>query len=253
MTNSRRKKRVVILGAGAAGLNAALELERASAEIPELDVTLVDQHNYHLFLPLLYQVVTGGIEPGHISFPLRSLLRQGGTAGPVTFRESRVWSIDVDKRRVITDDGELEWDYLVVALGSTTNYLGLADIEKNTLPLRTLADAITIVNRILDSYKAALLEGDEQRRRELLTFVLVGGGATGVELAASIGDFVRKVLIRDYPFLTPQVRLILAEARAYILPEMGPEMAEVALKRLPFRHAGSLAAPTPPWALQGSR
>lgn len=225
-------KRVLILGAGAAGLSAALELERASASEPGLEVTLVDQHNYHLFLPLLYQVVTGGVEPGHICFPLRSLLRKGGTAGPVRFRQNFIQSLDVDRKRVTTDDGELEWDYLVLALGSTTDFFGLADIEKNALPLKSLRDGISLHNRILDSLEAALLEEDEQRRHELLNFVLVGGGATGVELAASIQDFVRKVLIRDYPSLTPHVRVILVEARDCILTGMKAEMARVAFNRL---------------------
>jgi NADH dehydrogenase len=232
MSSNEGKKRVLILGAGSAGLSAALELERASASLPELEVTLVDHQNYHLFLPLLYQVVTGGVEPGHICFPVRSLLRKGGTAGPILFTESSIQSIELEKKKVITRDGELGWDYLVVALGSTTNFFGLDDVEKNALPLKSLSDGISIHNHILDNYEAALREGDEERRRELLTFVVVGGGATGVELTASIQDFVRKVLIRDFPSLTPRVRVILAEARDRILPEMKAEMTEVALRRL---------------------
>ena len=235
MNESGSKKRVLILGAGSAGLTAALELERASAEKPELEVTLVDQHNYHLFLPLLYQVVTGGVEPGHISFPLRSLLRQGGTIGPVTFRQSQVQSIDLDGKRVTTDDGELKWEYLVVALGSTTNFFGLAGIEKNVLPLKSLRNGISIHNRILDNYEAALQEQAEKRRREFLTFLIVGGGATGVELTASIQEFVRKVLIRGYPSLTPKVRVVLVETQDRVLSGMKPEMAKVALNRLRFQ------------------
>lgn len=231
-TMSKNKKRVLILGAGSAGLSAALELERASGKHAELEVTLIDQNNYHLFLPLLYQVVTGGVEPGHICFPLRSLLIRGGTDGPVSFRESRIQSLDLDRRRAATDDAELEWDYLVVALGSATNFYGLADIEHNSLTLKSLRGGITIHNRILDSYEAALRESDEQRRQELLTFVIVGGGATGVELTSSIQDFVRKVLVRDYPTLTPQVRVALVDARERILPDMKASLAKVALKRL---------------------
>jgi NADH dehydrogenase len=142
MRDNRSKKKVLILGAGTAGLAAALELERASVREPELEVTLVDQRNYHLFLPLLYQVVTGGLDPGHICFPVRALLRKGGTSGPVRFRESRVQGIDIEHKRVLTDHEELEWDYLVVALGSTTNFFGMADVEKSVLPLKSLRDGI---------------------------------------------------------------------------------------------------------------
>lgn len=225
-------KRVLILGAGSAGLTVAMALEKASAGMPGLEVILVDQRNYHLFQPLLYQVVTGGVEPGHICFSVRSLLRQGGNAGPVVFRESRVQSIDVDRKKVSTDNGDLEWDYLVVALGSTTNFFNLPSAEKNAMPMKSLRDGISIHNRILDRYEAALREGDEQRRRELLTFVIVGAGATGVELTASIQDFVRKVLIRDYPSLTPLVRVILTEDRDRILSGMKAEVTQVALRRL---------------------
>jgi NADH:quinone reductase (non-electrogenic) len=232
---SGQKKRVLILGAGSAGVGAALEFGRASAGAPELDVTLVDQHNYHFVLPLLYQVVTGSVAPSHISFPLRVLLRQIGTAGKIKFRQSRVQDIDVERKIVASDDGELEWDYLVIALGSATNFFGMDDVEKNALRFRSLREGIDAHNHILDNYEAALLEKDEQRRRELLTFVVAGGGPTGVELAASIQDFVGKVLARDYPSLTPQVRVILIEAQNTLLSGMNPRMAELATARLRAR------------------
>lgn len=224
-------KRVLILGAGSAGLGAALALER-HAGAAGLEVTLLDQHNYHLFLPLLYQVATGGVDQGHICFPVRSLLRQGGTAGPVRFRQSEVREIDLDKRRVITDGGELGWDYLVVALGSTTSYFGLANMERMAFPLKTLKDGRGIHNRILDCHEMALHEPDEGRRQALLTFLIVGGGATGVELAASVQEFLRKVLVRDFPSLAPHARVVLVEARDRLLWGMRAEMAELALKRL---------------------
>lgn len=225
------KKRVLILGAGSAGLSAALELERASAA-PELEVTLIDQQNYHLFQPLLYQVVTGGAEPGHICFPLRSLLRQGGTGVPVRFRQSLVQAVDIERRVVTTDYGELEWDYLVVALGGTTNFFDMEGVERNAMTLKSLRDGINIHNLILNNYEEALLQRDEQHQRELLTFVVVGGGATGVELVASIQEFVRKVLVHNYPPLTPQARVILVEARDSLLFGMKARMADVALRRL---------------------
>jgi len=232
MTMSKYKKKVLILGAGSAGVGAARELKKASAGAPELEVTLVDQQNYHFVLPLIYQVVTGSVAPGHISFPVRTLLRQGGTAGRVKFRQSRVQGIDVERKIVTTDDGELEWDYLVVALGSTTNFFGMDEVEKKAITFRSLRDGINIHNHILDNYEAALLEGDEQPRRELLTFVVVGGGPTGVELAVSIQEFASKVLIRDYPSLTPYVRVILVESQDTVLSGLNAKVGELAITRL---------------------
>jgi NADH dehydrogenase len=229
------KKRVLILGAGAAGISAALELKKASAGVPGLEVTLVDQRDYHHPLPFIWHVVSGSVEPSHISFPLPALLRRRGAIGPVKFKQSRVQGIDVGRKVVSTGDGELEWDYLVVALGSTTNFFGMADVEKSSLIFKSLSDAVSIHNHILDNYEAALREGDEQRRRELLTFVVVGGGPTGIELVAAIQDFVRKALIRKYPSLTSQVRALLVEAQDALLSGMKARMSELAISRLRSR------------------
>jgi len=229
------KKRVLILGAGAAGISAALELKKASAHVPGLDVTLVDHRDYHCPLPFVWQVVSGSVEPGHISFPLHALLKQKSAAEPIRFKQGRVQSIDVAQKAVNTGDGELAWDYLVVALGSTTNFFGMADAEENSLVLKSVRDAVSIHNRILDNYEAALREGDEQRRRELLTFVVVGGGPSGIELVAAIQDFVRKALTRKYPALTPQVRVLLVEAQDALLSGMKARMSELAIKRLRSR------------------
>jgi NADH dehydrogenase len=229
------KKRVLILGAGAVGISAALELKKASAGVPGLEVTLVDQRDYHHPLPFIWQVVSGSVEPSHISFPLHALLRRRGAEGAVKFRQSRVRGIDVGRKVVSTDDGEMEWDYLVVALGSATNFFGMAEVEKNSLILKSLSDAVSIHNHILDNYAAALREGDEQLQRELLTFVVVGGGPTGVELAAAIQDFVRKALIRDYPSLMSQTRVLLVEAQDALLSGMKAKMSELAISRLRSR------------------
>ncbi len=222
-------KRVVILGAGSAGLSTALELAESGSGESGVEVTLIDQHNYNLFLPLLYQVVTGGVEPGHISFPIRSLLREKH----ITFRESHVTDIDLNRRTVVTDNGNLEWDYLVIALGSVTNFFGLADVQRNAFQLKSLKDAIALHNHILGNYEMAAYEENSQRRQELLTFVIVGGGATGVELSASIQDFVGKVLSRDYPQIKPEeAQVILVEAQGSVLPRMTQSMAAKASQRL---------------------
>ncbi len=229
------KKRVLILGAGAAGVSAALELKKASAALPGLEVTLVDQRDYHQPLPFIWQVVSGSLAPNHVCFPLRALPGIKDAGGPVGFRQGRVQGIDVARKAVSTDDGELQWDYLVVALGSTTNFFGMADIEKDSLTLKSLRDAVTIHNQILDTYEAALRERDEQRQRELLTFVVVGGGPTGIELVAAIQDFVREALVRKYSSLTPHVRVVLVEAQDALLSGMKVRMSELAIKRLRSR------------------
>ena len=229
------KKRVVILGAGSAGLGAALRLKKAAGRAPGLEVTLVDRNNYHFVLPIVYQVVTGSVAPTNISFPVRILLRRRGVAGPVRFMQSHVQAIDVQARTVTTDDGELQWDYLVVALGATTNFFGMEDVQRNALTFRSLKDGIIIRNRVLDNYEAALWETNEQRQRELLTFVIVGGGPTGVELAASIQDLVGKVLTKDYPGVASLARVMLIESQDRILPGLDPRAAELATRGLRSR------------------
>jgi len=229
------KKRVLILGAGAAGISVALELKKASAGVAGLEVTLVDQRDYHHPLPFIWHVVSGSVEPGHISFPLHALLGRRGAEGPVKFRQSRVQGIDVAKKVVSTDNGELEWDYLVVALGSTTNFFGMAEVEENSLIFKSLSDAVNIHNHILDNYAAALRDEDEQLRRELLTFVVVGGGPSGIELAAAIQDFVRKALVREFPSLMSQTRVLLVEAQDALLSGMKAKMSGLAISRLRSR------------------
>ncbi|MDH4367753.1 MAG: NAD(P)/FAD-dependent oxidoreductase [Dehalococcoidia bacterium] len=235
MAASGDKKRVLILGAGAAGVSAALELKKTSARVPGLQVTLVEQRDYHHPLPFIWQIVSGSVEPSHISFPLRALLGKRGAALPVELRQGQVQSIDVERKVVRTDDGDLKWDYLVVALGSTTNFFGMADAEENSLVLKSLRDAVNIHNHILGNYEAALQEGDEQRQRELLTFVVVGGGPTGIELAAAIQDFLREALVRVYPSLMSQTRVLLIEAQDALLSGMKARMSELAFSRLRSR------------------
>jgi NADH dehydrogenase len=230
MREAADKKRVLILGAGPAGIRVALELAKSSADMPRLEVTLVDQRDSYYMMPFVWQVVSGSVDPAHISFPMRALLERSA-ARPIIFRQSLIQAIDVEGKMVRTDDGELEWDYLVVALGSTANFFGMADIEENSLTLRSLKSAISIHNRILANYDAALKEEDEQRRRQLLTLVVVGGGPTGVELVAAVQDFVGRVLIRNYLSL---VRL-LVEAQDALLSGLKARVSELAISRLRSR------------------
>lgn len=235
MTEGTARTRVLILGAGAAGIGAALYLNKASARLPGLEVTLVDERDYHHPLPFIWHVVSGSLEPASIAFPLRILLERGRAAGAVEFRQGRVRSIDAEAKAVSIEDGELEWDYLVVALGSTTNYFGMADAERNSLSFRSLGDAIRIHNLILDNYEAALRETDEERQRELLTFVVVGGGPSGIELATAMHDFLSRPLARKYPSLAPKARLLLVEAQEMLLSGFKPKMSGLAMRHLRSR------------------
>lgn len=230
--NRKSAKRIVILGAGSAGISTALGLRKAVRNSSGIEVVLLDQKNYHTVLPLIYQVVNGSVAPGHIAFPLRKLFRKRGDLRTVTFVQSHIQSIDIDKKIVITDEGELAWDYLIIALGSTTNFFGMSDFEEVALPFRSLKDGIAIYNLIVDNHEKALWAEDEQTRRELLTFVIVGGGPTGVELAAHIREFTDRVLAKNYPSLSKLTRVILIEAQDTLLVGMKPKTRELAMSRL---------------------
>lgn len=226
--------KVVILGGGSAGISAASEFKKSAKQDHSIEVTLVDEKNYHHVLALTYQIVTGSVAPGHISFPVRRILR-GGHGNRVNFVQGRVEEIDVERKVARTSAGELSWDYLVVALGGTSNFFGMKDVESHALTFRSQKDGIRLHNHIVQMYEAAMLEEDEQRCRELLTFVVVGGGPTGVELAASIMDFTDKVLTRDYPSLTEYLRVVLIEAQDKLLSGLKEKMGELALAGLESR------------------
>jgi NADH dehydrogenase len=221
--------RVVILGAGFGGITTAIELGRLARRGVELDVTLVDRVNYHLFTPMLYQVATGLVEPGHIEYPTRVMARDYG----FRFREGEVEAIDLDQRHVVVGGARLPYDRLVIALGSVTNYFGNDSIERSAASLKTLADAVAIRNRVLDSLERADVETDVAARSGLLTVVVVGGGATGVELAGSLHSLIRSGLLPIYPSIDPrEVRIILAEAGNGLLGGMDPWLGEEARRRL---------------------
>lgn len=229
---AKQVTKVVILGAGFAGLFAAIEFEKLSRLAPGVEVTLIDRNNYHLFVPLLYHVGTGGIEPGNICFPVRATLKTGGTRPPVVFSEAEVISIDTQNKTILCDRTELQYDYLVLSPGSTTNYYGIPGLEENIVPLKTIEDGVSMHNRMLESFEAAVLENDEQKKRELLTFVVVGGGPTGVELSSTMALFIFRTLVRSYPHLVPMARVILAEAGDTLLRGMRPRISELAFKEL---------------------
>ena len=223
-TGSRRK-RVVIVGMGFGGINAARELAGSG-----LEVLLIDRNNYHLFQPLLYQVATAALEQESIAYPVRALVRNWYN---LTFRMGEVTGIDPANKRLLTDTGELAYDYLILAGGSVTNYFGNKGVERHAWDLKRLTDAEQLRNAILTIFEQASLETDPARRRELLTFVVVGGGPTGVEFAGALVELIQFVFRKDYPRLNlDESRVMLLEAAPTLLGAMPERLRQYAVKRL---------------------
>jgi NADH:ubiquinone reductase (H+-translocating) len=223
----RTRHRVLIVGGGFAGLYAARNLRSD----PEVAVTLLDRRNFHLFQPMLYQVATGALAPGDIAQPLRSVLSKQRNATVIL---GEAIGIDVDKREVqVSDGGPIAYDTLIVATGAHHTFFGHDDWAKHAQGLKTLEDAIEIRRRILIAFEAAEREADPERRREWMTFVLVGGGPTGVELGGSLGEIARDTLRRDFRAIDPSdATIILIEAMDRILPTFPPGRSKSALRQL---------------------
>ncbi len=218
-----RLPRVIILGAGFGGLEAARSLKSAPVE-----VTVVDRQNHHLFQPLLYQVATAALSPGDIASPIRWILRRQRNAKVLL---ARAHSVNVRERTVVVDRGELEYDYLIVATGATHVYFGHDDWSVSAPGLKTLDDALSIRRRVLLAFENAEMEADLVAQRRLLTFVIVGGGPTGVELAGALAEIARHALVHDFRRIDPNVtRIILVEAGPSILPSF-PEKLRLAAER----------------------
>jgi NADH:quinone reductase (non-electrogenic) len=219
-------KRVVIVGGGFAGLNAALGLGRE----PGVEVTLLDRRNHHLFQPLLYQVATAGLSPADIAVPIRGLLSRFANTRVL---RSEVRDVDLVAREVKTDDGSFAYDYLVLACGSRHSYFGHEEWEPFAPGLKTIEQATEIRRRVLSAFEEAEKEADPRRQRALLTFVIVGGGPTGVELAGAIGEMSRFTLARDFRHIDPKLaRIVLVEAEARILPALDASLASRAVRDL---------------------
>ncbi len=203
--------RVVIIGGGFGGLLAAKNLGRSP-----VDLTLLDRHNYHLFQPLLYQVATGGLSPGDIAAPLRAVLRRNENTEVLL---GEAVDFDVENRRVKLTDGEIEYDTLVLATGSAPSYFGHNDWEEWAPPLKSIEDATEIRRRMLVAFEAAEREPDAERRRAWLTFVIVGAGPTGVELAGAFAEIARDTLKGHFRVIDPgEARIFLVEHAPMVLP-----------------------------------
>jgi NADH:quinone reductase (non-electrogenic) len=217
--------RVVIIGAGFGGLNAARALKGAPVR-----VIVIDRQNHHLFQPLLYQVATAALNPSDIASPIRRILRRQRNAEVIL---AEATAIDVEGRRVVLADGEVSYDHLIVATGATHSYFGHDDWEPFAPGLKSIEDALEIRRRVLYAFEAAEREPETARRRAWLTFVIVGGGPTGVELAGAVSDIARHALAKDFRHIDPtEARVILFEGSPRILAAYDERLSVAARRQL---------------------
>ncbi|HSS19516.1 MAG TPA: NAD(P)/FAD-dependent oxidoreductase [Pyrinomonadaceae bacterium] len=228
-------KRVLILGGGFGGLYTALHLEKKLRHNPDVEITLVNRENFFLFTPMLHEVAAGDLDLTHIVNPVRKLLRR------THFFNGDIKSIDLREHRVVvthaddTHDHELSYDYLVLALGSVTNFYNLPGLAEHALTMKSLSDAIRLRNRLIKNLEEADFECSCEDRSRLLTVVVAGGGFAGVETIASVNDFVREA-IAFYPRLKEEeLRIVLVEATDVILPELGQKLGAYARQKLAQR------------------
>lgn len=217
--------RVVIVGAGFGGLNAAVQLRRAPVE-----VVVIDRRNYHLFQPLLYQVATGLLSPAQIATPIRHILSRQKNASVLM---ERVIGIDRDRREVVTDMSRVPFDYLIIATGARHHYFGHESWERIAPGLKKIDEATEIRARILTAFELAEAGDDDEQRRRLLTFAVIGAGPTGVEMAGAIAELARHAMTGDFRRIDPaRARILLIEAGDRVLTSFPPELSEKAMRQL---------------------
>lgn len=219
------KPRVVIIGGGFAGLNAAQALKDAPVE-----VVVLDKHNYHLFQPLLYQVATAGLSPADIASPIRGVLGRQKNTRVILGKAVRV---DREQRKIFLNNGEIEYDYLIIATGMVNNYFGKPQWESDAPGLKTIEEALDIRRRMLLAFEAAEYTEDPDELRALMTFVIIGGGPTGVEMAGAIQEVATEVMSRDFRNVAAnQARVVLIEGQGRVLSAFSEESSANALKAL---------------------
>lgn len=222
------RPRVVVVGAGFGGIALAKGLARQP-----LDVLLLDRNNYHTFQPLLYQVATGGLEPDRIAYPVRRIFRR---AGNVRFQLCEVLRVDSDAKQVITDTGPIDYDYLVLATGSTNNFFQFAPVQGQMMRLKSLTDALDLRSYLMQNLEAAITAADDTHRGELLSVAIIGGGPTGIELAGALAEMKAHVLPKDFPqidFSAMAINLYEAAPRLLsAMSERSSHYAERDLKKL---------------------
>lgn len=221
------KPRMVIIGGGFAGLNFAKKIDKNA-----WDVVIVDSNNFHSFPPLFYQIASSGLDAGSISFPFRRELRKGSVRG-ARYHMGQVKTVNVEQRWIETQYERIPYDRLVIAGGTTNNFFGNDELLKRVFTLKSASEAIRLRNELLDRLERAAICRDEAERRKLLSFVVIGGGPTGVEIAGAIGEMKRYILKREYPELKPDdVKIILLEGTDRLLRTMSAESSAHALEYL---------------------
>lgn len=216
---------MVIVGAGFGGVTLA----RALRKVP-VSVLLLDRNNYHLFTPLLYQVASALLDPAEIAQPVRRLIRGQRNCD---FRQAGVTGLDLDGHRVITDRGAVAYDYLVLASGSSTNYFGNRSLHERSFGLKELPEGLALRNRVLDRFERSRWESSPEVRRTMLSFAIVGGGPTGVEMSGALAELIGLVLRRDYPDLDhAETKVVLVEGSDRLLGAFDPSLSEAARRSL---------------------
>ncbi|MCO4291440.1 NAD(P)/FAD-dependent oxidoreductase [Solitalea sp. MAHUQ-68] len=211
--------RVVIIGGGFGGIQAAKKLNSK-----EVQVIMIDRHNYHTFQPLLYQVATGGLEPDSIAHPLRKIFKNQKN---FIFRVAEAQEVIADKKVLVTNIGEIHYDYLVIATGSSSNYFGMKDLEKHTMPMKTIPEALDMRSLVLQNLESALLTDSINEQEAYMNFVVVGGGPTGVETAGALAELKNHVLPHDYPELDiRRMQINLIEGGDRLLGAMSVQASE---------------------------
>ncbi|WP_373396005.1 NAD(P)/FAD-dependent oxidoreductase [Algoriphagus halophilus] len=217
--------KLVIVGGGFGGLKLARKLIKGPYQ-----VILLDKNNYHQFQPLFYQVATAGLEPSAISFPLRKIFHDTPNS---IFRMAEVHSFDSKIKRLYSDIGYIDYDYLVLAMGADTNYFGNQSIEYNSSPMKTVSEALYIRNKIISNYERAINIEKQEDRKSLMNVVIVGGGPTGVELAGAMAELRNNVFPKDYPELNfSNMKVVLIEAGPKLLGAMSEESQDHSLRYL---------------------
>jgi len=210
------KQKIVIIGGGFGGIELAKKLRNKN-----VDVVILDKHNYHTFQPLLYQVATGGLEADSIAFPIRKIFKGQKN---LTFRVTEVEKVIPEENKLLTTIGEIKYDHLIIATGSTSNFFGQAEIEDNAMPMKSIPEALNLRSLILQNLEASLITKDTINKAELLNFVVVGGGPTGVETAGALAELKKHVLKNDYSEIDiSNVNIYLIEGSPELLGPMSPQ------------------------------
>lgn len=222
---AKKRKRVVIIGAGFGGIHAAGAMSGS-----DFDVLILDRRNFHLFQPLLYQVATAALDQESIAYSIRAMVRK---MRGVRYQMSEVTNVDFLKKEIATDDGPVSYDYLIVAAGSVTNFFGNEKLAKQCFDLKKLRDAVSLRDHVLEMFEDAVTEHDAAKRQAMLTFVIVGGGPTGVEFAGALRELIRNALTKDYLEVpVRQAKVVLVDPGDRLLKAYPPGLSSYAMRKL---------------------